>query len=80
MWLNFSLCVTILGYFEFAVYPLLVQVSEGDGVVKVEVQRNSGARGRVTVPYHTVSGTAKGGGVDYEDKDGELEFQNDETT
>jgi len=46
----------------------------------VEVQRNSGARGRVTIPYRTVSGTAKGDGVDYEDACGELEFLNDETT
>uniref|UniRef100_F6V1Q0 Calx-beta domain-containing protein n=2 Tax=Ciona intestinalis TaxID=7719 RepID=F6V1Q0_CIOIN len=57
-----------------------ITVSEGVGVLKVEVQRNSGARGRITVPYKTVSGTAKGGGEDYIDAIGELDFDNDETT
>ncbi|XP_078490149.1 sodium/calcium exchanger 3 isoform X1 [Ciona intestinalis] len=57
-----------------------ITVSEGVGVLKVEVQRNSGARGRITVPYKTVSGSAKGGGEDYIDAIGELDFDNDETT
>ena len=39
----------------------------------------SGARGIVHVPYMTTSGTAKGGGVDYLDSFGDLEFKNDET-
>jgi len=56
------------------------KVSEGVGILKVEVQRNSGARGKVRIPYKTVPGTAKGGGEDYEDAIGELEFGNDQTT
>ena len=48
-------------------------------MLKVQVQRNSGARGKVVVPYRTVSGTAKGGGEDYVDAFGELEFENDQT-
>nr|CAB3266342.1 sodium/calcium exchanger 1 [Phallusia mammillata] len=55
-------------------------VSEGVGILKVEVARNSGARGKVLVPYKTVPGTAKGGGEDFVDAIGELEFENDETT
>lgn len=50
------------------------------GILKLEVTRNSGARGRVLVPYKTVAGTAKGGGEDFVDAIGELEFENDETT
>ena len=38
-----------------------------------------GARGNVHVPYMTISGKAKGGGVDYLDSFGDLEFKNDET-
>uniref|UniRef100_H2YTJ3 Calx-beta domain-containing protein n=1 Tax=Ciona savignyi TaxID=51511 RepID=H2YTJ3_CIOSA len=57
-----------------------ITVSEGVGVLKIEVQRNSGARGRIIVPYKTVNGTAKGGGEDFIDTIGELEFDNDETT
>jgi len=56
-----------------------LQVNEGIGVLKVEVQRNSGARGKVAVPYRTVSGSAKGGGTDYVDAFGELEFDNDQS-
>lgn len=54
-------------------------VPEADKVVKVRVTRNTGARGVVRIPYHTEEGTAKGGGEDYEDAVGELEFDNDET-
>lgn len=46
--------------------------------MKIEVLRNSGSRGKVFVPYKTISGSAKGGGIDYEDVSGELEFDNDE--
>ena len=31
------------------------------------------------LPYMTISGTAQGGGVDYLDSFGDLEFKNDET-
>ncbi|NXV80227.1 NAC2 protein, partial [Atlantisia rogersi] len=74
--------VTILdddhaGIFTFQ--ERLVHVSECQGVVEVKVVRSSGARGTVLLPYRTVEGTARGGGVDYEDACGELEFRNDET-
>ena len=54
-------------------------VPEADGKVKLKVIRHTGARGTVRVPYYTIEGTAKGGGEDYEDAVGELEFENDET-
>ncbi|XP_049592879.1 sodium/calcium exchanger 1b isoform X1 [Syngnathus scovelli] len=53
-------------------------VSESVGTMEVKVLRTSGARGVVTVPYKTVEGTARGGGEDFEDAHGVLEFQNDE--
>ncbi|XP_064809211.1 sodium/calcium exchanger 3 isoform X14 [Oncorhynchus masou masou] len=55
------------------------QVSESVGVMEVKVLRTSGARGTVIVPYRTMEGIAKGGGEDFEDTYGELEFRNDET-
>uniref|UniRef100_A0A672KPP4 Sodium/calcium exchanger 2-like n=1 Tax=Sinocyclocheilus grahami TaxID=75366 RepID=A0A672KPP4_SINGR len=75
--------VTILdddhaGIFNFT--DRLVRVSESVGTMEVTVVRNSGARGTVIIPYHTENGTAQGGGVDYEDTHGELEFTNDQTT
>ncbi|KAM3911636.1 sodium/calcium exchanger 2 [Leptodactylus fuscus] len=74
--------VTILdddhaGIFTFE--EKLIHVSESVGVLEVKVVRNSGARGTVVIPYRTVEGTARGGGIDFEDAYGELEFQNDET-
>uniref|UniRef100_A0A8C5PKB6 Solute carrier family 8 member A2 n=1 Tax=Leptobrachium leishanense TaxID=445787 RepID=A0A8C5PKB6_9ANUR len=74
--------VTILdddhaGIFTFE--EKLVHVSESVGVLEVRVLRNSGARGTVVIPYRTLEGTARGGGIDYEDAYGELEFLNDET-
>ncbi|CAH2314208.1 sodium calcium exchanger 2 isoform X1 [Pelobates cultripes] len=74
--------VTILdddhaGIFTFE--EKLVHVSESVGVLEVRVVRNSGARGTVVIPYRTMEGTARGGGIDYEDAYGELEFLNDET-
>ncbi|XP_048104212.1 sodium/calcium exchanger 1a isoform X5 [Alosa alosa] len=56
----------------------LVNVSESIGMMEVKVVRTSGARGVVVVPYKTIEGTAKGGGEDFEDTHGVLEFQNDE--
>ncbi|KAM9857477.1 sodium/calcium exchanger 1-like isoform 4-T4 [Aulostomus maculatus] len=56
-----------------------VTVSESIGMMEVKVIRNSGARGVVVVPYKTMEGTAKGGGEDFEDTHGVLEFDNDET-
>ncbi|XP_035390031.1 sodium/calcium exchanger 2b isoform X1 [Electrophorus electricus] len=75
--------VTILdddhaGIFTFS--ERVMRVSESVGTMEVKVVRNSGARGTVILPYHTEPGTARGGGVDYEDASGELEFTNDQTT
>lgn len=56
----------------------LVTISESIGMMEVKVVRTSGARGVVVVPYKTIEGTAKGGGEDFEDTHGVLEFQNDE--
>ncbi|XP_062296092.1 sodium/calcium exchanger 3 isoform X6 [Scomber scombrus] len=56
-----------------------VHVSESICTMEVKVLRTSGARGTVIVPYRTVEGLAKGGGEDFEDTYGELEFKNDET-
>jgi len=66
------------GVFQFK--ESQITVGEGVGVLKVEVSRNSGARGCVAVPYKTVPGSAQGGGVDYLDAVGVLEFQDDETS
>lgn len=64
------------GIFSFEIDAL--RVSESVGVMEVKVQRTSGARGLVAVPYRTVDGTARGG-EDFEEVSGNLEFQNDET-
>ncbi|XP_020943970.1 sodium/calcium exchanger 1 isoform X7 [Sus scrofa] len=56
----------------------VTHVSESIGIMEVKVLRTSGARGNVIVPYKTIEGTARGGGEDFEDTCGELEFQNDE--
>ncbi|KAI3367459.1 hypothetical protein L3Q82_026316 [Scortum barcoo] len=56
-----------------------MHVSESIGIMEVKVLRTSGARGTVIVPYRTLEGLAKGGGEDFEDTYGELEFKNDET-
>ncbi|XP_032355590.1 LOW QUALITY PROTEIN: sodium/calcium exchanger 3 [Etheostoma spectabile] len=56
-----------------------VHISESIGIMEVKVLRTSGARGTVVVPYRTMEGLAKGGGEDFEDTYGELEFKNDET-
>nr|KAF6308475.1 solute carrier family 8 member A1 [Myotis myotis] len=56
----------------------VAHVSESIGIMEVKVLRTSGARGNVIVPYKTIEGTARGGGEDFEDTCGELEFQNDE--
>ena len=53
-------------------------IPEADRVVALNVIRQQGARGIVRVPYHTIEGTAKGGGEAFEDAIGELEFSNEE--
>jgi len=55
-----------------------ISFPESIGEAKIRVTRSSGARGRVTLPYKTVEVTAKGGGQDYFDEDGELVFENDD--
>lgn len=64
------------GIFTFE--EAMTHVSESIGIMEVKVLRTSGARGNVIVPYKTIEGTARGGGEDFEDTCGELEFQNDE--
>ncbi|XP_041038011.1 sodium/calcium exchanger 1-like [Carcharodon carcharias] len=54
------------------------RVSESVGVMRVKVQRTSGARGTVHIPFKMVEGTAKAG-EDFEQYSGHLVFQNDET-
>ncbi|XP_042629879.1 sodium/calcium exchanger 1-like isoform X1 [Cyprinus carpio] len=56
----------------------VIHISESVGVMEVKVLRTSGARGVVSLPYKTIEGTARGGGEDFEDSHGVLEFQNDE--
>lgn len=56
----------------------VTHVSESVGLMEVRVLRASGARGTVRLPYRTIEGSARGGGEDYEDTAGELEFDNDE--
>lgn len=63
------------GVFQFAEKEFTV--AESAGVVNVVVQRNSGARGKVMIPYKTIDGTATGE-KDYERKEGYVEFDNDE--
>lgn len=53
------------------------ELVESVGTFDIKVQRFSGARGRVIVPYWTEDGTAKAG-KDYEPAQGELEFDNNE--
>lgn len=53
-------------------------IVESVGVYDLPVQRYSGARGAVKVPFWTEDGTAKAG-KDYEPINGELMFDNNET-
>ena len=55
------------------------EVMETVGVLTLRILRLIGARGKVSVPYRTIEGTASGGGVDYQDCMGEAEFFDDET-
>lgn len=73
--------VTILdddhaGSFSFGQRELCV--GECSGVVEVPVNRTTGVRGTVVIPYHTEDGSARQG-VDYEHTQGELEFTNEQT-
>lgn len=53
------------------------ELVESVGTYELKVQRYSGARGRVRVPYGTEDGTAKAG-KDYEPTQGELIFENNQ--
>ncbi|XP_065069657.1 sodium/calcium exchanger 1-like isoform X1 [Rhopilema esculentum] len=57
-----------------------VEVMETIGTISIKVIRLLGARSNVRVPYHTIEGSAKGGGDDYEDVVGEIEFRDEETS
>ncbi|XP_063722044.1 sodium/calcium exchanger 1-like [Symsagittifera roscoffensis] len=57
-----------------------ISCPENCGEVKIKIARHSGARGNIHVPFLTIDGTAKGGGVDFEDSFGELEFTNDQAS
>merc|ERR1719420_85565 len=54
------------------------EVVESVGAYEVKVQRISGARGKVAIPFNTEDGTAKEGSH-YEAVEGELIFDNEET-
>ncbi|KAG5669774.1 hypothetical protein PVAND_000067 [Polypedilum vanderplanki] len=53
------------------------ELVESVGTYELTVQRYSGARGKVVIPYWTEDGTAKSG-KDYEGMRGELVFENNE--
>ena len=55
-----------------------IEIVETIGIYEMKITRYSGARGRVSIPYHTEDGTAKAG-KDYEAQEGELVFENNET-
>merc|ERR1719309_1364477 len=54
------------------------EIVESVGVYELKVQRISGARGKVAIPFSTEDGSAKAGDH-YESIDGELIFENEET-
>jgi solute carrier family 8 (sodium/calcium exchanger) len=54
------------------------EVVESCGHLNLKVQRHSGARGKVVIPYCTIDGSAIGD-KDYEKKEGELVFENNQT-
>lgn len=56
-----------------------IEVNESIGEYELRVNRFSGARGRVILPFRTVEGTAKPN-VEYEHLEGELIFENNETS
>jgi solute carrier family 8 (sodium/calcium exchanger) len=53
------------------------ELVESVGTYELKVQRYSGARGKVIIPYSTEDGTAKAG-KDFEPMSGELVFENNE--
>jgi solute carrier family 8 (sodium/calcium exchanger) len=61
----------------FAIASKDHELVESIGTYELKVQRYSGARGKVILPYWTEDGTAKSG-KDYESMRGELVFENNE--
>jgi len=55
------------------------EIMETVGFMTLRIVRLIGARGVIRVPYYTAEGTAKGGGEDFEDCFGEIEFKDEET-
>jgi len=62
----------------FTIENARYEIMETVGVLTVRIIRLIGARGTVRIPYHTEAGTAKGGGEDFEDTVGEVEFPDEE--
>lgn len=56
-----------------------IEVSESEGLYLLKVNRFSGARGKVFLPYRVVEGTAKEE-TDFVLKDGQIVFENNEST
>jgi len=54
------------------------EIVESVGVYELKIQRISGARGKVAIPYSTEDGTAKSGSH-YDAIEGEVFFENEET-
>lgn len=54
------------------------EIVESVGVFELKVQRISGARGKVAIPFSTEDGSAKAG-THFETVEGELMFENEET-
>ncbi|XP_059087406.1 sodium/calcium exchanger 3-like isoform X4 [Tigriopus californicus] len=63
------------GVFQFENHEL--DINEAVGTLELKVDRISGARGKVGIPYTTEEGTAKAG-KDYTHVEGELIFANEE--
>jgi solute carrier family 8 (sodium/calcium exchanger) len=55
------------------------EIVESVGTYELEVKRISGARGKVGIPFSTEDGTAKEG-THYEAQEGELMYENEETS
>ncbi|XP_075222445.1 sodium/calcium exchanger 3 isoform X3 [Lycorma delicatula] len=56
----------------------VVEVPESEGIYELPVERTSGARGQIRVPFHTEDGTAKTG-KDYHENRGFIIFDNNES-
>merc|ERR1719445_1738638 len=63
------------GVFQFEDHE--AEIVESIGTYELKVQRITGTRGKVAIPYTTEEGTAKAG-KDYEHVEGELFFCNEE--